>query len=232
MKPSNYWTDFEIQTIEKHYKSHGAQFCDEVIFAHHGWRRGRRNVMQKANKMGVHYDGERRGCFKKGQVPPNKGKKMSPELREKCAPTMFKKGQLPKTTYPPGQDTSIRHSKGVPCVYLRIALGKWVPLGRHTWESYYGKIPAKHIITFKDDDPLNCDVSNLECISMAQNVRRNHNTTKIKADAAELTDAYVVSYFKRYRKIELNLEDIDEQFLEVMRNEIKLKRSLSKKQQQ
>lgn len=232
VKPPAFWTEIELNSLERHYPQHGAAFVDEVIFAQQGWRRGRRNVMQKAQKLGIRYSGEPMGRFKPGQVPPNKGKKMPAEVRVKCASTMFKKGNVSHNTKPVGEDISVRDANRNPVVYLRISLGKWVPLARHSYESYYGKIPHGHIIAFKDGDPMNCDIKNLYLITRAQNARRNHNREKIKRDAAELTDSYVVSYFKRYRNIELNLEDLDPEFLELMRNEIKLKRSLSKKQQQ
>jgi len=35
------------------------------------------------------------GRFKKGDTPWNKGRKMSPELYDKCKETMFKKGNVP-----------------------------------------------------------------------------------------------------------------------------------------
>ena len=44
----------------------------------------------KSPESGILYPGHTRGKstqFKKGQVPPNKGKKQSPELREKCRHT-------------------------------------------------------------------------------------------------------------------------------------------------
>ena len=34
-------------------------------------------------------------CFKKGQIPMNKGKKMSTEAYERCKGTMFKPGSIP-----------------------------------------------------------------------------------------------------------------------------------------
>lgn len=41
--------------------------------------------------------------FVKGHVPPNKGVPMSPEVYEKCAKTMFKKGNVPHTQVHNGQ---------------------------------------------------------------------------------------------------------------------------------
>ena len=41
------------------------------------------------------YSGTHGGCFQKGQVPMNKGKKMPPEVYEKAKATMFKSGNIP-----------------------------------------------------------------------------------------------------------------------------------------
>ena len=234
MKPANFWTEFELQAIERHYAQHGTKFVDEIIFAHHGWRRGYRNVMQKANKMGFKYHGPNRGMFRAGFTPHNKGRKMSPELRAKCAPTMFRPGTIPPNTKPKGDDISIRDSKnGKPEVYLRLKPGKWVMLSRHTYESFFGKVPDGYIVYHKDGDPLNCDIQNLDIMSRAQNVRRNHNLVKIMAKHEALTDEYVVWYMKRYKGIELPLEETrDSGLLEIYRKKIEVKRSINKKQQQ
>lgn len=42
-------------------------------------------------------------------------------------------------------------------------LANWMPKGRLVWEQHHGKIPEGHNIVFLDGDPLNCDISNLEC---------------------------------------------------------------------
>lgn len=230
MKPDKHWTEFELQAIERHYAKHGTKFIDEIIFAHHGWRRGYRNVMQKANKMGFKYEGENRGCFKPGLVPFNKGRKMSPELRAKCAPTMFKPGTVPPNTKPPGDDMSIRHSKtGKPEVYIRLSIGNWVKLSRHVYQSFYGPICDGYIVYHKDGDYMNYNIENLDIMTRAQNVRRNHNVVKIREKHADLTDEYVVWYVKRYKGIELPIEESrDSGLLEIYRKQIEVKRSLSK----
>lgn len=230
MKPANFWTDFELDAIKTHYSKHGTKFVDEIIFAHHGWRRGHRNVMQKANKMGIKYYGPNKGAFRAGIIPHNKGRKMAPEVREKCAPTMFKPGSIPPNTKPQGDDISIRKSHtGKPEVYLRLELGKWVMLSRHTYQSFYGPVPDGYIVYHKDEDPLNCDIENLGLMSRADNARRNHNVEKVKEKHAALTDEYVVWYMRRYKGIELDLQEtIESGLMEIYRKQIEVKRSINK----
>lgn len=228
MKPAQFWTDFELDVLEKHYRKFGAQFCDELIFAHHGWRRGRRNVMQKANKIGIHYEGEKRSIFKKGNVSHNKGQPMPEHVREKVSKTWFEAGHIPHNARSQGDDVSLRMNKGYPMVYLRVSLGKWVQMSRHVYESYYGPLPKGHVVCFIDGDSTNCNIENLYSASRGELARRNHNRDKIKRDAAELTDAYVVSYFKRYEHVEVDIKEaIETGLIEVMRSKIRLKRSLS-----
>jgi len=45
------------------------------------------------------------------------------------------------------------------------------------WEAVHGLVPAGNIIVFKDRDTMNCDHTNLEMITLEENMRRNtiHN---------------------------------------------------------
>ncbi|WP_115867169.1 HNH endonuclease signature motif containing protein [Marinoscillum furvescens] len=117
--------------------------------------------------------------FKKGHNPANAGKKgvrVSPKSE-------FKKGQQPANTLHDGAislRTHINYRTGqqYKSWHIRISKGKWIQLNRYVWEKEHGPIPPKHIISFVDGNPLNCDISNLECISMAENARRNRNSEK------------------------------------------------------
>lgn len=53
----------------------------------------------------------------------------------------------------------------------------WPNLSNYNWEQVNGKVPAGHMIIFKDRDISNADISNLECIPMSENLSRNsiHN---------------------------------------------------------
>ncbi len=225
-----YWTPEEEQIIRENYPAGGADFCEEIIRLTTGWSRGRRNVMQKAMKMRIKYQGPHKSTYKKGRIPENKGKKMSKQLYEKCAPTMFKKGHAPHNQKAKGDDISIRtDNRGVKILYIRLAVGKWEYLSRHTWRSFFGKIPPGHIIIHKDGDTMNCRIENLAMITKAENARRNHNTAAIKRKAAELGDEYIISYMRRYEGIkDIDLETARANgLIDVWREQIRLKRLIA-----
>ncbi len=56
-----------------------------------------------------------------------------------------------------------------------MALHRWV------WTLQYGEIPPGHVVRFKDGDTLNCDIENLEVLSLAEHMRRNQNKEKQSA---------------------------------------------------
>lgn len=109
--------------------------------------------------------------FQKGHEAWNKG------LKGQCAAGSekgwFKKGNLPPNTKHDGYISIRKDNSGNSYQYIRVALGKHVQLQRHIWEQHNGKIPPKHCVIFKDGDTFNCDISNLECISMKENMKRN-----------------------------------------------------------
>lgn len=115
--------------------------------------------------------------FKKGQAPVNKGKKlqefMTVEGIKNSTATRFRKGNAPHNTRKDG-DISIRQDKtGRSYQYIRVALAKWVLLHAHVWEQANGKVPEGSIIVFKDGNTMNTELSNLECITKAENMARN-----------------------------------------------------------
>lgn len=126
-------------------------------------------------------DRKRAGQFKKGQEPPNKGKKqhefMSPEAIEKTKATRFQKGNRPHNTRADFA-LSIRKSKGRPYYWIRVALSKWVLLHRYLWELHYGEIEKGMNIQFKDGDSLNCNIENLYAIDRKYQLTVNNKGGK------------------------------------------------------
>jgi hypothetical protein len=111
--------------------------------------------------------------FEKGSKAWNKDKKCPNLLLTNAAKTMFKKGNKPNNTREPNA-TSIRtDSHGRKYQYSKIEDSKWILTHRLMWEQANGPIPPKHIVRFIDGNTMNLDLSNLECIPMAENANRN-----------------------------------------------------------
>jgi hypothetical protein len=112
--------------------------------------------------------------FVKGQPGWNKGLKC-PGLG---GPTKFKPGHVPSGTMPIG---SHRVALGFVEVKLTDRPGpttnRWKPVHRHVWEQAHGPVPEGHVIAFRPGtktlDPARITLDILECISLAENCRRN-----------------------------------------------------------
>lgn len=111
--------------------------------------------------------------IKPGTVPPNKGKKMSDELREKIKRTWFRKGNDPHNTKSDGFVSVRKDKNGKFYKYVRIGKSNWELLHRHIWQTHHGKIPEGYIVSFKDGNSMNCVVENLELITREENMNRN-----------------------------------------------------------
>ena len=84
----------------------------------------------------------------------------------------FKKGYIPPNTINVG-GIKLVSSNGKYYKYIKLSTSYWMPLSHYNWEKINGKIPNENIILFKDKDTMNCEVSNLECISKKENMARN-----------------------------------------------------------
>ena len=111
--------------------------------------------------------------FTPGHTPANKGKRMDDQTYQKVKKTMFKKGNRPQNWKPEGTIVERKDSNNRSYLYYKISDSNWVLYHKKIWIDYHGNIPAKHVISFKDGNTFNCDISNLELISMAKNAIRN-----------------------------------------------------------
>lgn len=114
--------------------------------------------------------------FQKGQTPWNKGIHFDPGGRS--ATTRFKPGTLngkaAQLLQPVGAervtDDGIRQRKvtdeGPPH-------RRWKSVHSLMWEEAYGPIPQGHLVVFRDRNPNNLTLDNLELVSRAENMRRN-----------------------------------------------------------
>jgi hypothetical protein len=128
---------------------------------------------------------DRTGHFKKGSTPWNAGTKGVMKVNSGC----FKKGSIPANKNPLGSERTCSKDG-----YILIKVAEPNPYNgqptryRHKhhviWEKHNGLIPESHTVTFIDEDKTNCDINNLELISRAELVRRNH--MQLKSQPVEL----------------------------------------------
>ena len=125
-----------------------------------------------AGKLGTNHPNAVAHRFKKGSVPPNKGKKMSPEVYEKLKETMFKKGNSPVNHREVGSerinvDGYIETKVAEPNV--------WRLKHRIIWEQHNGVIPAGYNVQFKNRNTQDCRIENLYIISKAEQMRTENS---------------------------------------------------------
>lgn len=137
----------------------------------------------------------KKGWFRKGVTPWNKGKRYIAGGRS--AETQFKKGNMPKQHKPVG---TTRISKDG---YLEKKIeepNKWGYVHRIVWEEAHGKIPEGHIVVFRDGNKQNLSLDNLACISRAVSMQLNRHHLQ---NSGELFDTAVklTELMKKQREI-------------------------------
>jgi hypothetical protein len=115
--------------------------------------------------------------FEKGHEPFNKGLTwndfMSPENQLKSLETTFKDGHLPHNTKSDGVISIRKDKHNNSYKFIRISKGVWLALHVYSWIHTFGPVPKGFIVVFKSSDRMNCDPSNLELITMEQNMLNN-----------------------------------------------------------
>jgi hypothetical protein len=120
-------------------------------------------------------EGGKKFRFNKGNVPFNKGKEMPLEVYEKVKATMFKKGNRPHNWKPDGTIVARKDAdqSGRVYLYYKVRDSKWILYHNKVWIDHNGPIPKGNIIRFIDGNTKNCDITNLEMVSMKDNMLRN-----------------------------------------------------------
>lgn len=134
-------------------------------------RKSKQCLRQMAIKTGI-YENGRKYQFAKGFKPWNKGRKC-PELAEKTRSTQYKKGHLPHNTRVDGAISERFDKCGRKYIYVRVALGVWVPMHRFEWEKKHGPIPVGKILRCKSNDSSNCDPDNWYLTDRKHHVKKN-----------------------------------------------------------
>lgn len=129
------------------------------------------------------------GCFKKGQVPSNKGKSwdeyLTKEQQEKSKKTWYKKGNISSNNVPIGTERINRDGY----VEIKIRDGSlnknWELKHRLVFIQNYGEIPKGYNVIFLDGNKLNFNKDNLSLISDSELLLMNRK--KLFVQNAEIT---------------------------------------------
>lgn len=181
--PRRYWKKNEEELLSQLWAGDGL-FAREIALI---FQRPVKQVYNKAKAMGLRRPGKLRSIagkigsqteaarahqFASGHTPANKGKKMSPELYAKCAPTMFKKGNTPKNHREVGSERVNKDG------YIEVKVAepnKWRCKHRIIWEEANGPIERGYNVQFKDGNPQNISLENLYLISRAQQLKEQNS---------------------------------------------------------
>lgn len=193
------WTDRQTAYLVKHYTdtpievlisrtrhSHGSILSKAGIL-------GLRKSREFLRAVGHHCAQHPRSVatrFVKGREPHNKGKRidefMSAEGIERSSVTRFKKGHLPHNTKPIGYER-VDPKDGY--IFIKVSMsGKMVAKHRYIWEQAHGKIPDGYLVSFRDGNRHNCDLSNLYLLSREENAR-----SRILSETPEARQARVAN---------------------------------------
>jgi hypothetical protein len=182
------WTPWELETLAKLYPDHTAKALSLVL------DRAISAIYGKAKQLGLakstefyagpnsgRTDGKRgrSARFHKGHVPANKGQRRPGYAPGRMAETQFKSGQDPHNTQVIGSyrfdksgtlQRKINNNSGSNSV-------RWRGVHELVWIEANGPVPPKHIVVFKPGMRTNAleeiTLDKVECISLAENMRRN-----------------------------------------------------------
>lgn len=216
-----FWSDEQIALLHKLYPDNRTEDIAPRI------GRSAKSIYSKAKLLGIkksaaflasglagRLDGVRGGAtrFKKGQVPANKGLRRPGWAPGNMAVTQFKKGRsasearnyVPIGSYRISKDGYLeRKTTDDPSIY---PARRWSFVHRLVWIETNGPIPDGHMVVFMKGQRTSkleeITIDRLECISLAENMRRNtfHNYGPEVAKAVQLRGAITRQINKRERK--------------------------------
>lgn len=143
-----------------------------------------------------------------GNVPANKGMRRPGWHRGRMRETQFKKGHVSANLQQIGE---LRYAKKDGTWWIKISMDampvqrRWLEVHKLVWMREHGDIPPKHVVRFieaKPEDPADITAELLECISLAENCRRNsiHRYPKPVADAMRARGILTREINKQERK--------------------------------
>lgn len=93
--------------------------------------------------------------------------------RKHAMKTFYKVGHTPSNTLHDGAERVRADRSGRPYLWCRIGRSKWERKQVLNWVAKHGPIPKTHVLVCRTSETLNCDPSNWELITKAENLARN-----------------------------------------------------------
>ncbi len=228
------WSEAEVDILKQYYPVSPQTAYGMIKITFPGWERGYVALRAKAKAMRLSNMHNIGGHFVKGHIPWNKGKKVP--IQDNAIKTQFKPGNIPANHRPVGsivvrsrRNRFKRSGDPVKYQWIKIAEpNKWELLHRYLWKKEHGEFPKGKIIVFKNGNPLECCIDNLEAITRRENMIRNQNREKFKKTCEELTDKQIAGRLSyndpEKRKYLMGQRDL----LDIHRKSIQLKRIINK----
>ena len=171
------WSDHPeyVEFMKDYSPGHVWYETAEAFYEKFGVTLTRSQIKNFCNCFNVRSGITNAGCFKKGLIPHNKGKKMSAETYRKIKGTMFKKGNIPKNHREVGSERITVDG------YAEIKVAepnKWKLKSRVLYEQYHNvKLTKSDVIIFLDGNHLNFSIDNLVRLTRAELARycQDHN---------------------------------------------------------
>lgn len=181
------WTDAEREVIRQRFvdeptkaiaadlgRSYQAVACQAALMGLKKSPEYLRKVGEESSKVAIAAGAKTQ--FKPGHRTWNTGKK-GWTAGGRSGETRFKPGSKPQTWVPIGTEVTDRDGYTKRKVADDAAPGmsrlNWKFVHVLVWEEANGPVPPGHIVVFKDRNKSNLALDNLECISRAENARRN-----------------------------------------------------------
>lgn len=189
IKTPSRWTKELKAFLREQIKTHTINEVTELIREKFSWPDITRNTIKGALTRYSIKTG-RTGRFQNGNIPYNKGKKLSAETLEKirASGTMFEKGNRPHNELPIGSRVISKDGY----IYEKVrddlklkACERWRPVQALIWEKHFGPVPKGKNVIFLDGDKRNFDINNLACIDNAEHLEMIR--LKLRTDNSELS---------------------------------------------
>lgn len=167
------WPTAMVRKLKKLYPNHTNEWIANKLGTTPGAIGGKAFVLGLRKDRVWLMEVSKKGQFKKGHIPKNKGKKwdeyLSKEKQEAILRTTFKKGTVPSNHKPVGYERKTKDG------YWEIKVAEpnlFKAKHRILWEQHHGPIPKGVNIVFIDGNTDNITIENLRAETMVEKFNR------------------------------------------------------------